>query len=151
MVFNVRVYGILISEAKEVLVADEFRFGRKITKFPGGGLEFGEGTIDCLKRECREELGQDIRIIKHFYTTDFFQVSVFNSNHQIISIYYLISVFEPPKFHISSKKFDFVMEEGAESFRWVAVGKLSPEDFTLPIDKKVAEMIRIEFSREPGA
>ena len=53
--FNIRVYGILINERNEVLLTDEYRFGTEITKFPGGGLEFGEGTIDCIKREMMEE------------------------------------------------------------------------------------------------
>ena len=49
--FNIRVYGILINEQDQVLITDELIKGHKITKFPGGGLEFGEGTIDCIKRE----------------------------------------------------------------------------------------------------
>ena len=51
MSFNLRVYGILINEQNQLLVSDEYIRGMKITKFPGGGLEFGEGTRDCLKRE----------------------------------------------------------------------------------------------------
>ncbi|MFN5439619.1 MAG: NUDIX hydrolase, partial [Bacteroidota bacterium] len=41
--FNIRVYGILISDDNQVLVSDEFIRGNYYTKFPGGGLEFGEG------------------------------------------------------------------------------------------------------------
>ena len=41
--FNLRVYGILLGENKQVLVSDEFIRGSYYTKFPGGGLEFGEG------------------------------------------------------------------------------------------------------------
>ena len=48
--FNIRVYGILINEQKQVLVSDEFIRGNYYTKFPGGGLELGEGTRDCLKK-----------------------------------------------------------------------------------------------------
>ena len=53
--FNVRVYGLLLNEKEEILVTDEFRLGVLMMKFPGGGLEFGEGTIDCLRRECMED------------------------------------------------------------------------------------------------
>ena len=42
--FNVRVYGILINEKNQLLVSDEYDFGFPHTKFPGGGLEYGEGT-----------------------------------------------------------------------------------------------------------
>ncbi len=76
--FNVRVYGILINEQKQVLVSDEFIRGSYYTKFPGGGLEFGEGTRDCLKREFMEEMNLKVEIGEHIYTTDFFQLSAFN-------------------------------------------------------------------------
>jgi len=59
----------LIDEAK-VLVSDEFRLGIFMTKFPGGELNFGEGTKDCLRREFMEELNTEIDIISHYYTTD---------------------------------------------------------------------------------
>ena len=50
--FNVRVYGLLINHNQQLLVADEaFKSGQLATKFPGGGLELGEGLIDGLKRE----------------------------------------------------------------------------------------------------
>src|SRR5688572_17198882 len=87
--FNVRVYGILIKNAA-VLVTDEYRMGMEITKFPGGGLEFGEGTIDCIKRECLEELNEEIEVMSHVYTTDFFQASAFHKEEQLLSIYYRI-------------------------------------------------------------
>ncbi|MEI8060472.1 MAG: NUDIX domain-containing protein, partial [Ferruginibacter sp.] len=71
--FTIRVYGILINEKKQVLVSDELIRGMYITKFPGGGLELGEGTRDCLKREFMEEMGLTVEIGNHIYTTDFYQ------------------------------------------------------------------------------
>ena len=87
--FNIRVYGIIQFDSF-ILVSDEKFNGKTITKFIGGGLEYGEGLIDCLKREFIEELGIEIEILRHFYTTDFFVESLSNKNQQIISIYYLI-------------------------------------------------------------
>lgn len=84
--FNIRVYGIFINEKHELLVTDEFQLGTKMTKFPGGGLHFGEGTADCLRREMREECNQEIERITHYYTTDFYQKALFFENHQLISI-----------------------------------------------------------------
>lgn len=86
--FNIRVYGVLINEKKQVLVSDEYIRGNYYTKFPGGGLELGEGTRDCLKREFKEEMDLNVAIGDHIYTTDFYQLSVFNPSHQIIYIYY---------------------------------------------------------------
>jgi ADP-ribose pyrophosphatase YjhB (NUDIX family) len=138
--FNVRVYGLLLHDNK-ILLADELIKGMEITKFPGGGLEFGEGTIDCLKREFMEELSQPIEIMRHFYTTDFFQISAFNSNHQIISIYYLAKPVGDLKFVTKESAFDFdERKDDAYSFRWIYEQELSPEMLTLPIDKYVAEL-----------
>jgi len=76
--FNIRVYGILITDDNKVLVSDEFIRGNYYTKFPGGGLEFGEGTRDCLAREFMEEMNLKVKVEEHLYTTDFFQMSAFD-------------------------------------------------------------------------
>jgi 8-oxo-dGTP diphosphatase len=139
---NIRVYGIYINESDEILVSDECEFSQYFTKFPGGGLELGEGTIDCLRREIKEELNSEIKDIKHFYTTDFFQKSAFNSNHQLISIYYTFKFSEPIQFSISNEPFDFEPKDGAQSFRFIPLHDLTPEDFMFPVDKKIAEMLK---------
>ena len=87
--FNIRVYGIIRNEKNEVLLSDEFQLGQKMTKFPGGGLKFGEGAADCIRREAIEEFGQEIEIVEHFYTTDFFQRALFYPDHQLISNIYI--------------------------------------------------------------
>ena len=88
--FTIRVYGICIDDDNRVLVSDEFIYGKYVTKFPGGGLQFGEGTIDCLKREMMEEAFQEVEVLEHFYTTHFFQPSAFDPTKQVMSIYYLM-------------------------------------------------------------
>src|SRR5436189_3652887 len=94
LILSVRVYGILLDESRQVLVSDEFIRGSYYTKFPGGGLEFGEGTRDCLKREFMEEMSLQVDVGEHIYTTDFFQLSAFNPAHQIVSIYYFANALE---------------------------------------------------------
>lgn len=136
--FNIRVYGLLLNDNSEILVADEFEFGMKFTKFPGGGLELGEGLIDGLKREWMEELGQEIEVIDHFYTTDFFQLSGFHSNQQLISIYYLVKPVSDFKITTAKKPFDFKNTSGEMlSFRWLELNNDSKEQLTFPIDKIV--------------
>ena len=139
--FNIRVYGIWIDSGR-VLVTDEYRMGYEMTKFPGGGLEFGEGPEDCILRECLEEFGQEFEIERHFYTTGFFQQSAFSKSDQLISIYYLVKPKDPCRFKISGSKFDFPERiDGAQAFRWIPLEQLSPDDLTWPVDKVVAEML----------
>jgi ADP-ribose pyrophosphatase YjhB (NUDIX family) len=144
--FNVRIYGLLMNDSDCVLVADELIHGRSITKFPGGGLEFGEGTIDAIKREMLEETGIPVEVIQHFYTTDFFEPSAFNPKAQVISIYYNIKAISPYNLHTTDKIFDFKeMKEGAISFRWLPINSLSEDKFTFPIDKKVSILLRNSY------
>ncbi len=144
--FTIRVYAIIINKKNEVLLSDEFVLNRKITKFPGGGLEFGEGTIDCLKRELVEETGQEIEVLEHIYTTDFFQPALHHPNIQVISIYYRAKFKEKIRFKISGKAFDFTdLKEGKQSFRWKPVKELQKNDLSLPIDKKVLEIIKSKY------
>ena len=140
--FIIRVYALIINNKNEVLLSDEFRLGMKMTKFPGGGLNFGEGPVDCLKREAIEEFGQEIDVLDHFYTTDFFQKAFFHDEHQIISIYYLAKFKNKIKFMISEKAFDFEeMLDGNQSFRWISIKALKQDDISFPIDKKVVEFL----------
>lgn len=148
--FNLRVYGILINEQKQVLVSDEYIRGNYYTKFPGGGLEFGEGTRDCLKREFMEELGLLVETGNHIYTTDFFQMSAFHPDHQIISIYYFAHALEPIKALLRSAPFDFDEQQmniyrqtgETETFRFIDWNEFSSAAVSLPIDKIVADLVK---------
>jgi len=143
--FNVRVYGIWVNEDREVLVTDEYRFDTFMTKFPGGGLQHGEGTIQCLKREWKEELDVEIEIQGHFYTTDFFQRSAFDDS-QVISIYYEVEPLTMSAIDLKTKPFDFDQTiERAQTFRTIAIGDFKEEDLTFPIDRKVAKMLTSKY------
>ncbi|MDP3394108.1 NUDIX domain-containing protein [Sediminibacterium sp.] len=146
--FNVRVYGLLIDQYQRLLVTDEFIKGSYITKLPGGGLEFGEGTRECLQREFIEETGIEVKVGAHFYTTDFFQISAFNHKDQIISIYYLVHASDTTKIKTSDIPFNFTKEQVAdpngesEVFRWIPLNELTPDSVTLPIDKVAIQLLK---------
>lgn len=140
--FNIRVYGLLFNEHNQILLVHEKINDFKFTKFPGGGLEFGEGIADCLIREFREETGLDIHDLRHFYTTDFFQTSAFKSNDQIISVYYKVYTnndWREVKLH------DHEVNNGNRTeylrFEWVDMENLTSDKLTFPIDKLVGEML----------
>lgn len=139
----VRVYGLLINEKNQVLLSDEKMGGMQFTKFPGGGLEPGEGTIDCLRREALEEMNQPIKNIEHFYTTDFYQASSFHKNTQIISVYYQFQLEGDQQFETVEKPFQWSRNlDKDEVFRWKNIGSIAETDLTFPIDRKVVQLIR---------
>ena len=149
-IISVRVYGILINELDQVLVSDEYIRGNYFTKFPGGGLEFGEGLREGLKREFQEELQLAVEIKDHIYTTDFFQRSAFNHNHQILSVYYHVEAMEPIRVPLRTNAFEFDAEQLAiyektqqtESFRFMNWNDFSSDALSLPIDKIVADLLK---------
>ncbi len=142
--FILRVYGIFINQNKEVLLSDEYMLDMKMTKFPGGGMNVGEATIDCLRREIREEMnGQEIEILDHFYTTDYYQPAYFFENNQLISIYYLADFVGPIQFKISTKAFDFAeLVNGNISFRWRKINEIEENEMTFPVDKLVISKLK---------
>ncbi|MBL7982427.1 MAG: NUDIX domain-containing protein [Flavobacteriales bacterium] len=141
--FTIRVYGLLIETGK-VLVSDELIKGQHITKFPGGGLEYGEGLKECLVREVREEIGVEAMDVQHFYTTDFFQQSAFHRDPmQVVSVYFTFRVPDPSSIPVVDVPFDGLTGNGGhEVFRWLPIASSTEEMLSLPIDRVVWRMVR---------
>lgn len=146
--FNVRVYGLLFNENNHVLISDEEEYGFQFSKFPGGGLEYGEGLIDALKREFVEECQTEIEVLKHFYTTDFFIKSVFNES-QVISVYYLVKPVSGIDLDFRDKAFDF-LEKGdvLQAFRWKSIHEFNKDELTFPTDQKVLELLKEKWPKK---
>lgn len=138
--YNIRVYGVLKNDQGEVLLSKESKGTHHFTKFPGGGHELGEGIADCLKREFMEELGLEISIDKHLYTTDFFLASAFDKSQQLISIYYWVSSLNVHLIKNGQTSIDPESERN-DHFVWRNIMELDVNELTYPVDKKVAEII----------
>lgn len=143
--FNIRVYGLLIHN-KQLLTVNELIAGNYYTKFPGGGLEFGEGTADCVVREFKEETGLVVSIDSHFYTTDFFQPSAFKQTDQVISIYYLVSA-DNQSLPVHGQERVFTIGDRTEhlTFYWIPLNELNINQFPFPIDKHVCTLLKQQF------
>jgi ADP-ribose pyrophosphatase YjhB (NUDIX family) len=141
--FNLRVYGLLVNEKEEILLSDECRFGHFFTKFPGGGIEFGEGIIDTLKREFKEELNAEVTEASFLYVNDFFQGSKFQEDQQIISFYYLLKVASHD--FLGLEKYTTPFYSTGEKNRWAAIESLTERDMSFPIDKKALLALKDKY------
>lgn len=135
--FNIRVYGILKNVNGKYLLTDEVREGIHMTKFVGGGLEFNEGLEDALKREFMEEMNLEVEVKSLFYINEFLQISKFNPNDQLMSVYY----------EVTTNDWNRVEEcitapISEQSFRWVDFEAFHIDDMTFPIDKIVFKMLK---------
>jgi 8-oxo-dGTP pyrophosphatase MutT (NUDIX family) len=145
--FNIRVYAIIFNDDNSsVLVADEFQKNMFMTKFPGGGLHYGEGTLECLQREIEEELNGRLTDITHFYTTDFFQQDAFHRHLQLISIYYKAHLISDKQFPTSltpvGSEENQKLSNGYIAFRWVPLNAINKKMFTFPIDQYVCDLLK---------
>lgn len=133
---NVRVYGIVEKDRKILALHEEY-VGEHLMKFPGGGLEYGEGVIACLRREFEEELNVKIKIREHLYTQEEFLVSKFRENEQLLTIYYLLDFEDENEF--------MIVDPMVESIEWVSIDQ-SENPFLLPIDHLVFDLVKKKFS-----
>ena len=129
---NIRVYAIYLNEKNELMALDEGYAGEKLIKLPGGGLEFGEGTIECLHREFAEELNLKIEVLEHFYTQEDFLVSRFRENEQLLTIYDTVNILNLEDLNI--------LDESIEKVKWISLHEENP--LPLPIDKIVFEKLK---------
>ena len=130
--FNVRVYGLLIHQ-NAILVLEEYYVGEILYKFPGGGLDFGEGIIDCLKRELREELNLELKHAEHFYIQEEFVRSKFRENEQLLTLYY--------KVQVENINALTILEPSIQSLKWIPLSEIKPTHLNLPVDQTVIKLL----------
>lgn len=133
--FNLRAYGILIHHGNLLLLEERYA-GKQLIKFPGGGVELGEGIQDTLEREFREELNLEVIEIEHFYTQDFFVPSAFRKNEQIQTFYYSVKVRDRDRLQ--------KCDSGIQSIIWMNVMELENFKMPLPVDEIVRKKLIVE-------
>ena len=136
--YNIRVYGLLIYN-DSVLVTQEFRAGMRMTKFPGGGHELGEGIGACVVREIREELEIEVELDELFYVNDFLQISAFNKEEQLISFYYKLRYEDMKSLSFQGQT---IKKAGDQIFYWVKISEIDAAQFTFPVDRVVAKKLK---------
>jgi len=95
---TVRVYGFLEDAQGRVLVSAERFRGIPLVKYPGGGVEWGEGIHEALVREFQEELQLDVAVGELVFFNEFSVVSAFDPEVQVFSFFYRVIAMGPMSF-----------------------------------------------------
>lgn len=132
---NIRVYATIVKNGKVLALHEEYA-GEHLMKFPGGGLEFGEGALECVERELEEELNVKLKNVEHLYTQENFLVSKFRDNEQLLSIYYLAEIIDENEL--------LIMDPCIEKTEWVSLDA-EENPFPLPVDKMVFGILQRKF------
>lgn len=132
--FNVRVYALCV-ENNKLLVLHENYNNNKLCKLPGGGLEYGEGVIECLKRECKEELNLDIIGYQPFYIQEDFIESIADQSKQIVLLYFKV------KFANSNEI--LLSDACIQKYQWIDIKEKSP--LHLPVDLIAFQKLKQEI------
>ncbi|WET49812.1 NUDIX domain-containing protein [Chryseobacterium indologenes] len=133
--FNIRTYACVIKEKAVLGLFERYR-GKNLLKFPGGGLEYGEGLIDCLHQELEEELSAKIKILEHLYTQDSLIESHFEDGNQLLSIYYIAQFTHEDNF--------IIKEQCIEKAEWISIEK-HENPFSLPSDRIAFNKLKEKF------
>lgn len=102
---------------------------------PGGGLEFGEGTVACLKREFREELNLEIEVQDCFYIQEEFVPSLAEDQKQLLMLYFYANILDMENMELLDTKIQEV--------KWAALDGENP--FTLPVDQIVFRKLQAKY------
>lgn len=88
--FNARCYAMICSDKGRLLVLKERWRGVDLQKLPGGGLELGEGMLECLDREISEEFAASQPLTwAHFHCPTHCFSSQFRPEEQLLLNYFL--------------------------------------------------------------
>ena len=133
--FNIRVYALCIVN-NEILTLKEPFAGNMVVKLPGGGLEFGEGTADCLKREFKEELNLEITVGDAFYIQKDFVPSLAKDGKQLLTLYFFVTIIDLNNLEL--------LDKNIQEVNWIPLTANNP--FTLPVDQIVFNKLQSKLS-----
>lgn len=130
--FNSRVYVFILSDQGRIMGMKEHWHGVDLNKLPGGGQNLGEGMLECLDREIREEFSLWTPLeYHHLYTPTHCFSSRFRPEEQLILNYFHTGE------HTSERAWELNPAEGENllGIEWLPLEPESAQWFTLETDR----------------
>lgn len=124
--------GLIINRKGKTLLLKRTKKARNEAGFwqkPGGTVEFGETVEEMIKRECLEELGVKVRIIKFLGFTDHF---IKKSHQHWIAFNYLVEIVRGQPQNLEPDKHDEI--------RWLSINKL-PKKLSQPTKESIEQYL----------
>lgn len=119
--FTFRVAGVCLLDGHVLLQTSETI---DFWILPGGRCEFGETTIDSLRREMREELEADVDIVRLIWTIEnFFERDGIHVHE--LSLCYEMTLPEDSPLAPVGAEFTTIDAGTSISFKWFPLGELS--------------------------
>ncbi len=134
---TVRVYGFLEDAQGRVLVSAERFRGKPLVKYPGGGVEWGEGIREALVREFQEELQLEVTVGDLVFFNEFPVISAFDPEVQVFSFFYRVVAVGPMTF--ATQDAIEVPHDDGERAVWVPRAELATVAFTYMIEQEATK------------
>lgn len=128
---EIRVLALgLIRDGNRIFVSEGYDPVKQLTFYRamGGGVDFGETSLEALKREFQEEIQADLTNIRYLGCLE--NIFTFNgqSGHEIIQLFE--SDFVDPKFY-QLDKLDFSEGERQKTALWVDINRFKSGELRL--------------------
>ena len=97
------------------------------------GVEHGEGILDALAREFKEELNSEITSSELIFLNEFFQESVFHKNVQVTCFYYLVKCSNIDSF--GKEHYTIPFNTNGEKQRWMNIQEINEGTLSFKTDQ----------------
>lgn len=116
------VSAFIVDSDNKVLIVERARddnFMPGFFELPGGKIDFGETAEEALVRECKEEVGLDVKAIKPYST---FSYTAKQDTEHAIDIQFVVRVVKDDT--------EVKLSDEHESFQWITVEEVENYKFS---------------------
>ena len=143
MKFTARCYALIVSDTGRLLVMKERWRDVDLNKLPGGGLELGEGLLECLNRELKEEFARfEPCQWSHLHTPTHYFTSQFRPDEQLLLTYFkAVAPVKEQRWALNPEE-----SENLLGIEWLSLRKENRSWFTLESDRDAFDKLVVRYA-----